>query len=444
MNSPALPERLPPGLGKKLDMAALAVVVGLLCLAVLYPETFLAGGLQIGSRHVLIATLVMPGVAVFMAIYLLARYPQLRLKRVDLVLLMFSGYILVRNIYGGNEVSTILSIVYGAGIYFMVALQAINIRHLQIIILVIVVLTIVISAYGVIEYALGQNPLFQDQLSQSIPEPPQGVHRAGSTLAHPVSFAAFLLQVMPFCGLVAYLGKTKLQRLAGIGSLLLAALALLLTFSKGSWIVAMLFAAAGSYLLIRRLGKRRALLIFAVMAIATIVVALYFRHEIYSETTWRTGHDVEMRLTLWDAAISGISDHFIFGVGFGHAKEALTGYLTPYWLHFLPKPVVDNNYLHIFLEEGILGLALWLGFLLTLVAAAIRLIKESPIVRPLIACVLISILTISINGLTFEAMLIFPNSIMFWIAAGLLRGSMIGGKEFERDMALLSPTRETV
>ncbi|MHB8792460.1 MAG: O-antigen ligase family protein [Thermoleophilia bacterium] len=434
-----LPVRFSDALGQKLDLFALILVIALLGLAALYPETFLQTGLTFGSRNVYISTLLLPVVAIFVAIYLLARYPMLDLRGLDKILLVFAGYMLVRNLFGGNTVSAVQSIVYGAGIYFMVALLSRNAPYLKVIVAAIVALALLVSIYGVIEYGLGENMLYQDSISEAVPEAEQGVHRAGSTLAHPVSFAAFLVQVIPFCVLVVYAGNTRRQKIFGMSALLLSALALLLTFSKGSWIVSILVAVFGGIFLARRLGKKRVLTIAAMVAAATIVAVLYFWQDIYTEASWRTSQSVEIRLNVWGAALEGIRDNLFFGVGFRNSQEALTGYLTPYWLHFFPKPAVDNNFLNTFLEEGLIGLGLWLAFLSTLVFAAIKKIRESPVLRPLMVCSFISVLLITLNGLTFEAMLIFPNSLMFWIAAGLMRGEMTGGNGVVEDrMAAIS------
>ncbi len=87
----------------------------------------------------------------------------------------------------------------------------------------------------------------------------------------------------------------------------------------------------------------------------------------------RTGDVIELytlsgRVPLWEALIEFLSEHWVFGVGYGNSKDILpTLYKTKWgW----DTDSAHNAYLHVFLEAGIFGFIALIYFLSSLIRNA--------------------------------------------------------------------------
>ena len=82
-----------------------------------------------------------------------------------------------------------------------------------------------------------------------------------------------------------------------------------------------------------------------------------------------------------------------------------------------------------FLEEGVIGFGLMLAAVILIIkdglgAALVRYRR-----RPEAAAALASIIALLLNALTFDAFLVWPNFLLFWTAAGMLRGASLAGMQ---------------
>jgi O-antigen ligase len=113
----------------------------------------------------------------------------------------------------------------------------------------------------------------------------------------------------------------------------------------------------------------------------------------------------------------------VFGVGLKEGHAEVVSQIPEWWMELSGfKPPPDNYYLTIFLEQGVFGGLLWLVLLAMIVAGGYRQVMRNRPVRFMLVAAFLSIIGFMINIVTFDAMLIWSNMVIFWFTAGLLRG----------------------
>jgi O-antigen ligase len=192
-------------------------------------------------------------------------------------------------------------------------------------------------------------------------------------------FAGLLEMTMPFAAIYAFAvvrrGRTRhglSARAAGGGSLVLAGA--LLMFASITWslskagVVAMFCSMLAMGLLAagRHLSGRRRVAAFITLALATLVIFLFFTPTRLVEAfAVLAGDQTEGRLPIWRNTLSLIAAYPIAGVGLGNFYPGLLPYQTYSnelaWVH------AHNDYLQLFAELGIVG-AFLLAALMALVS----------------------------------------------------------------------------
>lgn len=261
--------------------------------------------------------------------------------------------------------------------------------------------------------------------------------RLASIFGDPNVFGAFLVFVIPFALIAAArLPDRRLRWLAGgIGFVLL--LALWLSFSRGSWIALVL--GVGVML---ALVDRRALLIGLVGGALAFGTAVYMprnlmvpdqpRPNIVDSTRDRIGAigvGGDLRTLFVLQSIPIIRDHPLVGVGPGRFGGAVAHtFPTPLYDQYGFRPLfwnptqrtVDNFWLHLLVETGILGVA---AFLAAALIPGIRILRGA---RRAIGWRRITLggIAAATTGLAISSgttMLLEANSIgfVFWLLLGL-------------------------
>jgi O-antigen ligase len=220
--------------------------------------------------------------------------------------------------------------------------------------------------------------------------------RIGSVVRNPNAFGSLIALILPF----ALFGSVRLSRprlrWALAAAALVMAMALLLTYSRGSWL-GILFAMIAITLF---LDRKVLLAAIGVGALAFLLVNVMPRNllvasapgnmapppdfNIIETTTDRvgkvgTGRDLRTQLIL--NAIPILRDHPLLGVGPGRyggaaadhfASPVHRQYGTEKLLRF--QQTVDNFWLHIVVEAGILGAA---AFIALIGVVVVRLVKAA-------------------------------------------------------------------
>ena len=268
------------------------------------------------------------------------------------------------------------------------------------------------------------------------------LYRLASFFGDPNSFAAFLSAGIPF----AMFGATGLWTVRGrrvaLAVAFLLILALWLSFSRGGWL-----GAFGGFTIAALILDRRALRIGVVVAVLALAVALVLPRDLLGVTgeqrpdllgstfgrvgTVGTGGD--LRTLFVTNAVPILRDHPLLGVGpgrYGGAAADIFG--TPVYsaygtnrLFADPKQrTVDDFWLHLAVEAGILGLLAFVGMILAALRPIVRSARTATSWRRVVlAGISGAVICLTINSLT--TMLLEANSVayLFWFLLGL--GSLL-------------------
>jgi len=414
-----------PGDPWLLDRAAAVLLVTVISVSVLYPETFILDFPIVGSERTLPLSILLPVVIVFTLIYAIKRLETVHIGYVDIAVLTLAAYVLLRNAPAQAGMIGVKYALLGLGLFFLTAMLSRRIDLNRLIMWLFVGLACITCLYALLEYILQKNIIFEEFITTTIRQPEGELHRAGSTLVHPVSFGAFLIQLLPFCILAWYTSRDSRQRVLGLVTSALATLALFLTYSKGSWIVAVIIIGCLVFYAVWQRSSRAIYIIALFVAMLAVVTGAFWQ-QMTEDMSDRSAMSVDLRLAGWKAAIEGIMEHPLIGVGQKQGDNVV-------WSHLdaetqasviggnLNLPV-DNYYLNVFLEEGLAGLVLWLLVMSLMIREGIILIRRDTPARPWAVAALAGMAGIFLNAITFDALLIWSNYVIFWVTAGLLHG----------------------
>lgn len=411
----------------RLDCAALLLVSLILVISVLFPENFISGLPFLATRNGFPLTLFLPIMVAVMTLYILRRREYIHIDMVGGLVLLFFAYTLARNISGPEYLAAIKYFVYGIGLFYLTAILSTQKEVLlNAIVYVIAALVLLTAAYGMLEYGIQKNIVYFDYIIQTVPDPRIGLHRVGSTLAHPVAYGAFLIQGLPFFLIVWMKLRARVISLWSLAlfnvAVLLAVMALFFTYSKGSWIVAVLLVIC--LFLTLRTSITRNMILPAIIVVVMLAIMLgVFWDEVRTETEARAQSSIEFRWRTWQTTLDSFSDHPVTGVGIKQGKEDLQKHEDQEIIQEVNNVMpVDNHYLGLLLEAGIIGFTIWMIFLVLILREAIKVVRVPGPGRTLAMAALFSLLGLCLNSVTFESMLIWPNFVLFWIAAGMTHG----------------------
>jgi len=264
--------------------------------------------------------------------------------------------------------------------------------------------------------------------------------RVGGLMGSPNGLATVLVQMLPL--LLAFFlgpfsGYRKPRLLVGLG---VGVLALIVTYSRGAWLV---FGLSLLFLLplmtTRRLGLsqggwvRKTVILVGVFA--ALAVPLY--GNVYTRLTEDDRGSAQSRLPMMQVAFRIIEDNPWFGVGLGNYERVMNDYdQGPERIHrHFPWPV-HNIYLNITAEIGLLGgfcfvlaglLAVWQG------VRAMR--TADPFLRAAAIGLMIGLVGFLLVGMKELGPLGSGSYRWFWLAAGLL----VATRRLAEGPSVLSP-----
>ncbi|MEO7296176.1 MAG: O-antigen ligase family protein [Candidatus Limnocylindria bacterium] len=274
--------------------------------------------------------------------------------------------------------------------------------------------------------------------------------RIGSIVRDPNVFGTLIGLTIPF----SVFAMTRLQRpgnrRVAMAVTFLLSLALLLTYSRGSWL-----GVGGGLVLVALLLERRALLMFAaigVLALATgyimprgllpppSVGGIVEEAEPFNplgSTVDRVGAIGEGRDLRWMFVMNAlpiVADHPLVGVGTGRYGGAVAwNFPTPIYAEYgtddiIPvwyrQRTVDNFWLHILVETGVMGISALVAAIVLIVVPIVRTARRARAERFVVAAgVLGAAATLSLSSTT--TMLLEGNTVAFlyWFLLGI--GSVV-------------------
>jgi putative inorganic carbon (HCO3(-)) transporter len=203
--------------------------------------------------------------------------------------------------------------------------------------------------------------------------------RSGGTVGSPNNAAEYLeLLLAPAVAVLASnLGRFR-KTLAVVG-LALGSAALVATSSRGGWIATALSMAIVCVALWRRGRLSRVVLWLGALVVA---IALIFHDSIAARLTGDDFGSAHARVPLMATAFRIIADNPVLGVGANNYTAALPDYTSMHQDEFLYT--VHNQYLLVWAETGLVGLAALLWFLMATIRRGLDAWKlGDPLLAPL-------------------------------------------------------------
>ena len=291
---------------------------------------------------------------------------------------------------------------------------------------------------GILELLFKVNPLYEHLIKNpyysrfifSIVQPM-------STQYHPSPLGTYLLGCLPFNWLLIREKKFSFRLLGAICAILAIAV-IILTFSKGA--ILGLIGMGLFYLFVKR--KYRAINIFLILVCIFIAICSYRPYPfnqlgVNGLVQWKRGWGIfsSYRLDRCIMAQRIIRDHPLTGIGFQHFrinfyKYSLYKYYIPYEFR-----IIDNMYLTILAETGIIGFSGFLILILSLLKKGLkqlRTLKYNDSERQWLAVFLSGFVGLSINLAGYE-LFYWPNQyILFCFILGIL-GVLVNRQPLRRN-----------
>ncbi len=195
------------------------------------------------------------------------------------------------------------------------------------------------------------------------------------------------------------------QGLLTTSALLLGAVGLLLSLSRGGWLG--LAAAIGAYILItgNRTLLKRAAALFAISLIVVLAVP-NFRYRIL--LPFRGEKSTVARFSLWNTGWKMVTDSPVLGKGLLGFSNNWYAYNTDSGLQHYPAP--HNIVLNFWIDTGLLGL---ISFFCLLVLAAVRSLKDRDNVYKL--GLLLACIALVVHGLVDIPYFKNDLALLFWM-----------------------------
>jgi putative inorganic carbon (HCO3(-)) transporter len=237
----------------------------------------------------------------------------------------------------------------------------------------LVLVLVPVSLYALVQYA-GIDPIPWGQFAMS---------RASSTIGNPVPMGALIGLAIPFVVAFLFLENDRYKRIGWGLVLLLHLSALVSTFSRGPWVGTAIALVVMAFLLVRSKLLNVKRVVIAALCIVVVLGALFaYSYQgiqnvlnRLNPASFKTDENLQGRFKLYGVAWRIVKDHPAMGVGFGNFKTVYPRYHkpedTPSLLDTLPTRV-HNGYIQTAVENGILGLLLYLALITCIYALLLK------------------------------------------------------------------------
>lgn len=264
------------------------------------------------------------------------------------------------------------------------------------------------------------------------------LYRLAAFFGDPNAFAAFLSASVPFALFGATGLRTTRGRRIAVAAAFLLVLALWLAFSRGGWL-----GAVGGFVIASLFVDRRPLRVGALVVAVALAVALVMprnllcptcedRPDLVGSTFGRisaVGGGEDLRILFIRNALPIVRDHPLLGVGPGrYGGAAADIYETPVYDRYATDELfvdptqrtVDDFWLHLVVESGLLGLAAYLAMIGAALGPIIAAARRAAWGRQVaLAGISGAVIGLAINAAT--TMLLEANSVafLFWFLLGV-------------------------
>ncbi|HLG62260.1 MAG TPA: O-antigen ligase family protein [Ktedonosporobacter sp.] len=249
-------------------------------------------------------------------------------------------------------------------------------------------------------------------------------HRIGSFFIDP-NWNGDFFAIMVFIPLALLVETSSLPaKLLYLVEMSLTLLALLFTYSTGSWIATF----AGLLVFVVLVGRASyRVLLLTLIGLAAVAIVLYFPTQIALQLRHASAPaEVSLRVGAWETALRVISAYPLTGVGLGLNAYGLSAepFRVPAQYVALAHP--HDSYLELAAMGGLPVLALFLALLLCNVWFAFRNWLKSDIpTRALLGGGIAIIVTLSVNSISINGWTLPPLAAIGWLILGLISSPLL-------------------
>ena len=411
----------------KAYIAALASLVLVIIGTLSYPDTFVSVGLHVGSIRVSPMGLEFIIAAPALFWFAIRHRSLIHWGSLDTLLVITLIYVTVRGMTAatnGNELGLVFAFTaYILMLYYGAAFVGQD--GLRVLYLVLIAMGIIAAVYAIIEFALGENVLYGGIIKESmLPFAGKGYHRSSSIIGQPGALGTFMVQVAPLLIFFFIWAANRVGKVLWGLSIFLIALAMLLTYSKGPWIVAAIISIFGLLWLVRRRTTvaKNLIVLFLVVATGLGVFTLMCYDTVQAGTfsKARTSESTKPREYMWSRVPSTFLANPLIGAGLWQASAEIFRVNPAPEYNNRPKSI-DNIYLTALVEQGVAGVILIVLTLWLMGAQAWKAQNKNHYASHWGWPLAVSMIAVMINGFTINDLMIWPNMVVFWLMAGMLR-----------------------
>lgn len=422
--------------GGSLFNVALVTIVILVAATLLYPESYSSLKLSIGGVRIIPMLVLFALAASPVAFYLWRHRRKLHLGTIDLALLANVCFVTVTGLLFATSASNMGLVLALAGytvlLYYGVAVVAQNPVAVKTIFYTLAMLGVIIASYAIVEHFVGKNIIYGGITAEKVPIKAESApyHRSSSSLGNPPALGLFMVQVVPFLLFFFVRASARLKQVLWGAAVMMTLAALLFTFSKGSWIAALVVLVFALFFLARQrrqISSRLKISLIVVFvsclaAMATVGLSAYRDLSYNVVSQQRQMESFGLRWIQWSHSPASIAAHPLIGVGVWQGAESVFQIMVREGDQHPEKAIpVDNLYLNTLVEEGLVGFFL-LGATLALIGIqAWRLIRKGLKYSGAVVTIAASMAAVLINGFTVDILLTWPIMVVFWMSAGMVR-----------------------
>lgn len=268
---------------------------------------------------------------------------------------------------------------------------------------------VIICSNGFYQYFTGEGLIRHRQLTHL-----DYMKRVLSSFVHPNDYASWLMVVTIILIVFLIAKKSRLrQRLAMVGLMVFTGLSLFLTKSRGAWI-----AFTGGFVAIGALMSKKAAAIFILILVVMLLLLPQAMKDRMMELADTKGGATYERVMLWKGAVNMIKVHPVLGFGVNTYSRNFPDYRPEGYVDYR---YTHNSYLQMGTEIGIVGVLIFLAFLLSLLRACVKGLSDMSdgIEKSLAAGLVAGIVAFALNCVVDTHFYSVSLAVFFWMIMGL-------------------------
>ena len=412
-----------PGRRERLFWPALISILILFSGTMLYPDTFTDVKEHIGPFKVSAVGILFILAAPVVTVYFWRNRHDIRFRGLDALLIATITFVTARGMAAQNSLNGMALVGAFAGysllLYYGMAVLGQRRIAPRILVLSFAAIGIVVALYAIVEFVFNKDFLFGEITREKARIKNADFRRSGSTLAHPVLLGAFMVQTLPFVACLFFKARSAAGRLAWGLAFTAVAVALFVSFSKGNFVAILIIAAGIAFWLLKKefkLHKKTILWLTLSSVVIVAIVSLLFPDAIGFNlfSGERKAESIDLRVYSWRLVPQALEAKPLFGTGLWQGISDIE----------VPPGVpstVDNQYLSILVEEGLVGSILLGASFILIARQAWQLLRGGKKSARWALPVAISMSAFAISGLFSNILFEWPMIVVFWLEAGLLR-----------------------